>query len=146
MRLTDAQLKRVYTHAQEVYPRECCGFLIGEPGEGGAVHQVVPGTNLAPEERADRFEMDPLDILRAEERAEAAGLAVIGYYHSHPDWPAIPSQEDLRWAWPGPRYLLVAVHRGRPLDARVWLLEEDETGKRFVPGRLEIAAADASAT
>lgn len=145
MRITDAQLKRVYAHARETYPRECCGFLIGAPAGGGTVRCVVPGKNLATE-RADRFEMDPLDILRAEERAEAAGLAVIGYYHSHPDGPAIPSQEDLRWAWPGPRYLLVAVHQGRPLDARVWLLEEDPAGKRFVPGRLEIVAAGESAT
>jgi proteasome lid subunit RPN8/RPN11 len=136
MRITDAQLKEIYSHAAEVYPHECFGFLIGGSDQKGLAHRVVPGTNLNTE-RADRFQMDPKEFVQVERQADQDGLNIIGFYHSHPDWPPIPSQTDIAWAWEGSYYVIVSVHQGRPLNTGVWSLTEDGP-KRFIQEPLEI--------
>jgi proteasome lid subunit RPN8/RPN11 len=136
MKITDAQLKQIYAHARETYPHEGFGFIVGTYDTGGSVHHVVRGTNLNTE-RADRFEMDPKEFVKVEKRADNEGLNVIGFYHSHPDWPAVPSQTDITWAWEGSYYLIVSVHEGRPLNTAVWSLAEDGPN-RFIQERLEI--------
>jgi len=129
LRISDAHLKQIYAHAAETYPHECFGFLVGTFDEEGLVYRVVRGTNLNTE-RADRFEMDPKEFVQIEKAADEEGLNVIGFYHSHPDWPAIPSQTDITWAWEGSYYLIVSVHEGRPFHTGVWSLAE-EGSKRF---------------
>jgi proteasome lid subunit RPN8/RPN11 len=136
MRITDTQLKQIYAHAAETHPHECFGFLVGTFDAGGLVHQVVRGANLNTE-RADRFQMDPKEFVQLEKQVDAEGLSIIGFYHSHPDWPAIPSQTDITWAWEGSYYLIVSVHEGRPFHTGVWSLAEDGP-KRFLQEPLEI--------
>ncbi len=136
MRITDAHLKQIYAHAAETYPYECFGFLVGMFDARGLVHRVVRGTNLNTE-RADRFQMDPKEFVQLEKQADGEGSSIIGFYHSHPDWPAIPSQTDITWAWEGSYYLIVSVHEGRPSHAGVWSLAE-EGPKRFLQEPLEI--------
>ena len=121
MKITDARLKQIYAHAAETYPNECFGFLVGVPDDGGRVHDVVRGTNLRTD-RTDRFEMDPVEFVRVEKNADEEGLSVVGFYHSHPDCPAIPSQTDITQAWEGSYYLIVSMHAGRPVNAAVWAL------------------------
>jgi proteasome lid subunit RPN8/RPN11 len=138
MKIADAQLKQIYAHAEETYPHECFGFLVGIFDAGGLVHCAVRGTNLNTE-RADRFEMDPKEFVGIEKLADNEGLNVIGFYHSHPDWPPIPSQTDITWAWEGSYYLIVSVHEGRPFNTRIWALAPVEEGpKRFIQEPLEI--------
>lgn len=138
MKIADAQLKQIYAHAKETYPHECFGFLVGTFDAGGLVHRVVQGTNLNTE-RADRFEMDPKEFVGVEKQADNEGQDVIGFYHSHPDWPPIPSQTDITWGWEGSYYLIVSVHEGQPFNTGVWLLAPLEEGqKRFIQETLEI--------
>ena len=141
MRISDVQLKNIYAHAKEIYPYECLGFLVGTFDDGGVVHQVLRGTNLNTE-RADRFEMDPKEFVQVEKQADNHGLNIIGFYHSHPDRPAIPSQTDISWAWEGSYYLIVSVHDGRPFNSGVWLLSEAGP-KRFKQEPLEIVDENA---
>ena len=136
MRITDAHLKQIYTHAAETYPHECFGFLVGISDQGGTVHRVVRGANLHTD-RTDRFEMDPEEFVQVEKQADDDGLSIIGFYHSHPDWPAIPSQTDITWAWEGSYYLIVSVHEGRPFQTGVWSLAK-EGPKRFAQEPLDI--------
>ena len=136
MKVTDTQLKQIYAHAAETYPNECFGFLVGAPDDGGRVHDVVRGTNLRTD-RTDRFEMDPVEFVRVEKKADEDGLSVVGFYHSHPDWPAIPSQTDLTWAWEGTYYLIVSMHEGRPFNTAVWALSPGAP-RRFKAEPLEI--------
>jgi proteasome lid subunit RPN8/RPN11 len=140
MRITDAQLKRIYAHAAEAYPYECFGFMIGMPEGGGSVRRIVPGTNLNTE-RTDRFQMDPKEFVQVEKEADRQGFSVIGFYHSHPDWPAIPSQTDIAWAWEGSHYLIVSIHQGRPFNTGVWSIAA-EGPRRFVQEPLEILAEE----
>jgi proteasome lid subunit RPN8/RPN11 len=136
MKITDALLKQIYTHGKETYPRECFGFLVGTRDDGGSVRQTVVGTNLNTE-RTDRFEMDPKEFLQVDRQAEDAGYEIIGFYHSHPDWPAIPSQTDILSEVEGSFYMIVSVHEGRPLNTTVWQIADDEP-RRFAQLPLEI--------
>lgn len=108
------------------YPDETCGLLLGRE-ESGACRVVVQRAahNLNRERSADRFELDPRDYLAAEQAAEAAGLAVVGIWHSHPDHPARPSETDRAMAWPGWSYLILSVTPGGVVDLRSWRLAGD---------------------
>ena len=66
------------------------------------------------ESERNRFLIDPLEQLRVEKDARARGLDVLGYYHSHPDHPARPSNYDREHAWPWYSYVIVSVQRGEP--------------------------------
>ena len=135
MKITDAQLKQIYAHAKEIYPRECCGFLLGIFADA-QVTQVRRATNLN-QERTDRFEFDPKEYMQVQLEADEAELDIIGIYHSHPDWPPIPSQTDMASAFENMFYLIASVHEGMPLNTNVWQLAEEGL-RRFEWVPLEI--------
>lgn len=136
MKITDAQLKQIYAHAKETYPAECCGFLVGAFDDGGVVRQVQPAANQNTT-RTDRFVIAPAEFARVQFAADDAGLEIIGIYHSHPDWPAIPSQTDMDNAWDEVYYLITSVHEGMPLNTAIWRLASSGL-RRFEAVPLEI--------
>lgn len=136
MKITDAQLKQIYAHAAETYPYECCGFLLGEFESGGLVRQVRRATNQN-QERTDRFVISGEEFAQTQTVADEAELEIIGIYHSHPDWPPIPSQTDMESAWEEVYYLIASIHEGKPLNTNVWRLA-DEGFRRFVSVGVEI--------
>lgn len=136
MKITDAQLKQIYAHAAETYPYECCGFLIGDFAEDGLVRIVRRATNQN-RERTDRFIISGEEFAQAQMVADDAELDIIGIYHSHPDWPPIPSQTDMESAWEAVYYLITSIHEGMPLNTNVWRLA-DEGLRRFVTVGVEI--------
>lgn len=118
-------------HGEETYPHECCGALVGTAGR---VTDAVPLPNTTEEGPRRRFLVRPSDYRTAEERARELGGDLLGFYHSHPDHPAKPSQYDLEHAWPTFAYIIVAVAAGRAGDMTVWFLREDRS--RFEEGEL----------
>ncbi len=136
MKITDTLLKQIYAHAQQTYPRECFGFLLGSFDADGWVYQTVSGTNLNTE-RNDRFEMDPAEFVKVDRAAEDDGYEIIGFYHSHPDWPAIPSQTDIGSEVEGSYYMIVSIHQGHPLNTGLWKIATDSP-RRFIALPLEI--------
>ncbi len=127
----DAALR---AHAARDYPHECCGFLIGTPappglGAGGAtVTRAAPALNTRDDSPRNRFEIDPGELVRTDRQARADGLSVLGFYHSHPDAPAVPSNFDREHAWPGYCYVIIAVAAGQPREINNWLLRDDRSG------------------
>ena len=111
-------------HGQETYPHECCGALVGS---GSSVTAVVPLENTTEEGPRRRFLVRPKDYMMAERRASELGAQLLGFYHSHPDHPARPSQFDLDHAWPNFAYVIVAVAQGKAADMTVWWLKEDRS-------------------
>ena len=113
---------------QGAYPHEACGLLIGtrRPSDGGsdAVDAVHAG-NLNEERPKDRYQLDPADHFAAEEQARAAGLEVVGVWHSHPDHPAQPSETDRSAAWEGWSYLILSVTSEGVTESRSWRLREE---------------------
>ncbi len=123
---------RIRRHAESGYPEEVCGGLLGEAGAGEVrVIDAVPMSNVRPDERRRRYRIDPGAVLGLENQAAATGVQVVGYYHSHPDAPAVPSEFDRESAWPWYIYLIVSVESGRAGVARAWRLAESR--ERFEP-------------
>ena len=114
----------VEQHGREAYPHECCGALLGEGARVVAIH---PLPNVTTEGPRRRFRIDDKDYLAAEQQAARAGLALLGFYHSHPDHPAVPSQYDLDHAWPTFVYPIISVRNGRPEALRAWMLRDDRS-------------------
>src|SRR6266576_1240366 len=110
--------EKIRAHGAETYPHECCGALLGRDRD--AAH---------PEAARE-------DVLDADKAAQAQGLEVIGWYHSHPDHPAQPSQYDQDHAWPWYSYIIVSVHHGAPQDMTSWRLSDDR--QAFSPEGIEI--------
>ena len=118
----EAEIRR---HAAETYPDECCGALIAADGAIVEAYRL-PNTTAAGARR--RFLIGPEDYRLAEARARERQGTLAGFYHSHPDHPARPSQHDLEQAWPNLTYIIVAVDGGTPADLRSWRLLEDRSG------------------
>jgi proteasome lid subunit RPN8/RPN11 len=125
-------------HGRETYPHECCGALVGRDG---VVSAIVALPNTTDEGPRRRFMVRPSDYQLAERRASELGVELLGFYHSHPDHPARPSQYDLDHAWPTFAYIIVAVagdgaspENATAGDMTVWYLKEDRS--RFEEGTL----------
>src|SRR5476651_2236883 len=119
-------------HGQETYPHECCGALVGTDGR---VTATVALPNTTEEGPRRRFLVRPSDYRLAEQRAGELEGELLGFYHSHPDHPARPSQYDLDHAWPTFAYVIVAVAAGVAGDMTVWYLKDDRSS--FEEGSLQ---------
>ncbi len=114
----------IRAHGTETYPHECCGALLGRHG---IVSSTVALPNTTEEGPRRRFLVRPGDYQQAERAANEAGRELLGFYHSHPDHPAQPSQFDLDHAWPSFSYVIVSVMAGEPEALRSWTLKEDRS-------------------
>ena len=109
--------------ARQGYPHETCGVLLGvRKGDEHVVSRVRRARNLNVERAEDRYELDPADFLAADREARAAGLDIVGIWHSHPDHPARPSATDRDGAWPEWSYVIVSVSREAIEEVRSWRL------------------------
>lgn len=127
--LTEQHIKQIEAHGEQTYPHECGGMLIGRFEEGKkTVVELLPMENaMDASEQHNRVLILPKDVLRAERYARSQKLDVVGYYHSHPDHPAIPSQFDLDHALPVWTYIIVSVEKGKAVDLRAWEMENDRS-------------------
>ncbi|MDR1857494.1 MAG: M67 family metallopeptidase [Desulfovibrio sp.] len=131
--LNEDVIAAVRAAGETAYPEECCGFLLGRlDARGRTAETALPAENAWDEgDMRRRFKIDPDDYLRAERAAAAQGLDVTGFYHSHPDHPARPSDFDLAQALPCYSYVIVAVEDGRATDLTSWELAADRSD--FIP-------------
>jgi len=108
--LTSALLTQLHAYINKGYPYETCGLFIGKRSDKGwEVSEVTQAKNLNTDRAEDRFQLDPIDFMTADNRARESGLEIIGIWHSHPDHPAAPSPTDLAAAWEGYSYLIAKV-------------------------------------
>jgi proteasome lid subunit RPN8/RPN11 len=128
--LDEPHLGEIRQHGERDYPYECCGLLIGSfEAIGRKVVVETYAISNAREEEAQRrrFLIRPEELMRGEKYAREKGLDVVGFYHSHPDDRAVPSQYDLEHAWPTYSYIVVAVIEGQAADLRSWEMEADRS-------------------
>ncbi|MEP7274193.1 MAG: M67 family metallopeptidase [Acidobacteriota bacterium] len=129
VKLSQENIEAIKRHGEATYPEECGGLLLGTEENGvRLIADVVPLENVRKDSRHNRVQLDPLAYARAEREAGKRGLGVWGYYHSHPDHPAVPSGFDLEHApfieW---SYLIVSVKSGRAEDVRAWTVSADRS-------------------
>ena len=116
-------LEMLEKHALEAYPSEACGLLVGEPSaRGWTLRGLRRANNLA--SSRDRFLLDPGDHVRIDKEARAAGLSVLGTWHTHPNQPAIPSDADRRGAWESGCTVIVEVRAQALGELRAWRLAD----------------------
>ncbi len=127
--LTEEHIKQIEAHGEKTFPFECGGMLIGRfEADKKTVVELLPMENaMAESEQHNRVLITPKDVLKAERYARSLGLDVIGYYHSHPDHPAIPSQFDLDHALPVWTYIIVSVVGGKAVKLLAWEMENDRS-------------------
>lgn len=127
--ITEEIKKSIEAHGRQTYPYECGGMLIGSFGAEGKkiALETFPLENSSQEDQKNRVLILPKDVLRAERYARSKKLDVVGYYHSHPDCAAVPSQYDLDHALPVWTYIIVSVVNGEAVDLRFWQMENDRS-------------------
>ena len=111
-------------HAEETYPYECCGFLYGSDGKTRFIRKAVRVKNSQEGDQRRRFEISPLDYMKAEKYALEQDITLLGIYHSHPDHPAIPSRHDFKQALPFFSYVILSVGSGTLVRTTSWQLVE----------------------
>lgn len=125
LELTENVLRALEAHARADYPHECCGAIFGTDADGvRRVRECIRIENVTTEDQRRRFSISPNDYLRAELEAVELGLELLGFYHSHPDHPAVPSPTDRAHAVPGFSYPIVPVAAGTPGAVRSWRIAD----------------------
>jgi proteasome lid subunit RPN8/RPN11 len=114
----------IQAHGAETFPHECCGALISVDGVIVEAYRLPNTTDAG---AARRFRVGPSDYRAAEARATERKGTLAGFYHSHPNEPARPSQYDLDHAWPNLIYVIISVNAGIPGDITAWHLRDDRT-------------------
>jgi|SRR5262252_2982381 len=141
--IRERDLSAMRQHGERDYPFECCGLLLGRFARDGRklVAETYAISNAREEEaKRNRFLIRPEELLRGEKYAKEKGLDVVGFYHSHPDERAVPSQYDLEHAWPTYSYIVISVEKGSAVDLRSWQMEPDRS--RFNPEKIILAEAE----
>ena len=138
IRLNEQHIAAITSHAEKDYPNECGGLLLGafENGDKKVVDTLPMKNTAAVETQHDRVLIDPRDLMLAEREARIRGLDIVGYYHSHPDDEAVPSQFDLDHALPVWSYIIVSVSERKAVDWHSWEMRSDRS--RFDKEEFEI--------
>jgi proteasome lid subunit RPN8/RPN11 len=115
--------KQMVSHSRHTYPEECCGFFYGtEKHQKRLIHEITCVENTRTTNKRRRFEVSHRDYMKAEQKAQAEDLTLLGVYHSHPDHPAEPSEHDRQQAMPFFSYIIISVEEGALADITSWQL------------------------
>ncbi len=113
-------LDSITAHCSACYPNEACGLLAGNCNR---VLQVFPVTNVEPSPAS--YFMDPGEQFICMKEIRAAGQKLVGIFHSHPQSPAVPSQEDVRRAvYDEPAYLIIGMHAGKVAEIKAFSIRD----------------------
>lgn len=134
------------SHGEQTYPYECCGVLLGRSDGDGkrVVTKAVRCRNTRADSPENRYNIDPAELIRIQLDSREDGLDILGFYHSHPDHPALWSQTDFVEAhWFGCSYVISSVERGKAAITNSFLLSGDsEESKRFDDELIEVVTGD----
>lgn len=136
--ISESLLQEIRAHGVKDYPYECCGLLLGRYGaDGKVVKETYPISNAREESaKRNRFLIEPVELMRGELYAREHDLEVVGFYHSHPDSPAVPSPYDLEHAWPTYSYIIVKTLADAATDLFSWEQEPDRS--KFNPEEIRV--------
>ncbi len=125
--LKPEHLEAIKKHGEATFPYECCGLLLGPLVENQKIVQETYPVDNAKERETqhNRFLIPPQAVLEAEKYARKKNLDVLGFYHSHPNAEARPSQFDLDHAWPFYSYVIVSVRQGKAEALNSWRMAND---------------------
>lgn len=113
--LKKADYEKIVAHAKKNLPEEACGLLGGtKDGDVKTVEKIYLLTNI--DHTNEHFSMDPKEQLAAVKDMRANGMVLLGNWHSHPESPSRPSEEDKRLAYdPTVNYLILSLMDEEPV-------------------------------
>jgi proteasome lid subunit RPN8/RPN11 len=136
-------LERMSSLAAAAYPNEGCGVLIGSVADAQVtIVDATSARNLNTDRARDRYDLDPADFIRADRDARERGLDVVGFWHSHPDHPARPSQTDTERAWIDYVYIICATAGDGTRDVNAFTLSGEGGPFVAVPLHVDESASD----
>jgi proteasome lid subunit RPN8/RPN11 len=144
LRLPPAIYDELRAHAEETFPNECCGALLGRAtADGWQVSSLLRATNVRAEQGRDRYEIAPAELVKIARTARSRNFEIAGFYHSHPGHPAHWSPTDLDEAhWLDCVYVITEVVEGKAAATKAFLLAGATEGdKHFEPAIIQIAGA-----
>lgn len=129
--LTKEIKKQILKESEKHYPNECCGILLGKLGENSDkyVESILPVDNSYDEKEAfHRFLITPEIMRQVELEARKRKIDIVGFYHSHPNKPAIASEYDRSHALSVYSYIITSVALGIAIDIKSYelSLEKEE--------------------
>ena len=134
--ISEFQIRQIEAEGAAAYPNECCGIIYGrDSADGRVVERLEPVANdFEAGEQYHRFSISPKLLMAAEKSAADQKQLVIGFYHSHPDHPARPSEFDRTHAWPFYSYVIIAIEQKTPALLTSWLLDEasEQFGEQMI--------------
>jgi len=138
VKLTSEIQQQIFQQMEATFPNEGGGFLLGSrDGDDVSIVDVIQVENtFESEEQYHRYAMTPQNWAHMEDEADERGLTLVGYYHSHPNSPAIPSEYDRVHALPNFTYIITSVMEGKAAEMLVWELDADRS--RFHPRDLKV--------
>jgi proteasome lid subunit RPN8/RPN11 len=126
--------EQMVAHAQETYPDECVGVMLGEISDETKLVTISKRMeNVHDGPRQARYELSPADLLAADREARSLKLDVIGIYHSHPDADAYFSQTDLKNSCPWYSFVVLSIKNGKFDHANSFLPDADQTSAENEP-------------
>lgn len=127
LRIPQPIIDQIIDHARQGLPEEVCGYLAGISGEVTKSFQL---TNI--DHSSEHFSFDPAEQFQVVREVRKAGLEILANYHSHPETPARPSQEDIRLAFdPNISYIIVSLAAELP-DAKSFRIQNGEVEKEEI--------------
>ncbi len=93
-----SDFEKIYQHALKERPDEACGLIAGIEREDGVreIKEIYLLENV--DHTNEHFTISPKDHLATIKDIRAKGLVPLGNWHSHPESPSRPSEEDKRLA------------------------------------------------
>jgi proteasome lid subunit RPN8/RPN11 len=128
-------------HGEETYPHECCGVLLGRfDGDQRVVTSIARCGNTRDDSPHNRYNIDPRELIRIQREGRELGADIIGFYHSHPDHPAMWSATDLAEAhWLGCSYVITSVEKGKAVVTNSFELNgSDEQAKQLITEKIAV--------
>lgn len=130
--------QQIFEQMEATFPNEGGGFLLGTKiNDIVVIEDVIHIENVfESEEQYHRYAMTPQNWAKMEDEADERGLLLVGYYHSHPNHPAIPSEFDRVHALPNFIYIITSVMDGISAVQKAWLLANNRS--KFTELALEV--------
>ena len=123
--MEDEALEAMFEDALHGFPFECCGFLFGnEENDYRSISLIMRVTNISKEDQRRRFSISATDYILAENYADENNLSLLGIYHSHPNYPAVPSETDRLSAQPYFSYVIISILNKKISHVRSWRLND----------------------
>lgn len=132
VQLYRSEYEKMLSEALKESPKEACGLIAGTVSDDGEKTITKAYLLKNTDQSAEHFTLDPKEQLAAVKDMRELGLRPLGNWHSHPETPSRPSEEDKRLAYDrNAVYLILSLAETEPV-LNAFHIENGEARKEFL--------------